>query len=426
MVRHCSTNVVIVPIRTDPNRARRNPERNAAGGGTSLQLLPICFTIVIIIHTHTHTHTKRREKGGRRKSTSRYIESGRSSPTVYRRKSFTQKPLSRGKVIFKLWYNLNDRNKGLLAIAFLSLIMLVVLMLVLYTVRLYPISGGVSIGCLTTILYHVFTESTVTTPTDSFLHDHHEAENRFWSALAFVFVCAVIFGETPISFGYSNPALGLLVAILMSVYMYGIQRDMTRARLRRSAKLPHSASWASVMNMNTANAKLESVERDLSIVDVSSLAMKWLPSRKRAILDAERRIIETFRDATQEELNYLVSNSQLALIFYKIKDRDVMRILNKNMNHHRTKILELLAVKRVSEMGVRSKVAVLDALQKMRLNAHPRGEEFVHSILTSTMANDLTRLKGFMDSKGTFHNMHKLVFMDVSSLVFSHSSFTYS
>ena len=42
----------------------------------------------------------------------------------------------------------------------------------------------------------------------------------------------------------------------------------------------------------------------------------------------------------------------------------------------------------MSEMGVRSKVAVL-MLQKMRLNAHPRGEEFVHSILTSTMGNDL-------------------------------------
>ena len=204
--------------------------------------------------------------------------------------------------------------------------------------------------------------------------------------------------------------------------MYGIQRDMTRARLRRSAKLPHSSSWASVMNISTANAKLESVERDLSTVDVSSLAMKWLPSRKRAILDAERRIIETFRDAIQEELNYLVSNCQLALIFYKIKDRDVMRILNKNKNHHRTQILELLSVKRVGEMGVRSKVAVLDALQKMRLNAHPRGEEFVHSILMSTKGHDLTRLKCFMDSKGTFHNMHKLVFSDVGFFFFNFTS----
>ena len=389
--------------------------------------------------------TTRRDRPGshhRKKSTIRYMESGLSSPTVYRRKSIRRKRTSRRKVIFKFWHNLNDRNKGLLAIAFLSLIMLVVLIIVVYAVRLYPISGGLSIGCVSSILYHVFTESTVSTPTDSYLHDHHEAENRFWSALAFVFTCAVIFGETPISFGYSNPILGMLVALLTTVYMYGIQRDMTRARLRRSAKLPNSTSWASAMNMSMANKKLESVERDLSIVDVSSLAMKWLPSRKRAILDAERRIIETFRDATQEELNFLVSNSQLALIFYKIKDRDVMRLINKNVNNHRTKILELLSVKRASEMGVRSKVAVLDALQKMRLNAHPRGmfvvfflslslslslwgthkythththtgEEFVHSILTSTKGHDLTRLKCFMDSKGTFHNMHKLIFSDV-------------
>lgn len=304
-------------------------------------------------------------------------KSGRSSPTLYRRKHSGKRRGSKRKFIFKFWHNLNDRHKGLLAIAFLSFILLFVLIAVVYIIRLYPIAGGLTIGCVTSILYHVFTESTVSTPTDSFLHDHHEAENRFWSALMFVFTCAVIFGETPISFGYSNPVLGILVAIITTVYMYGIQRDMTRARLRRSAKLPNSTSWASALNMGRANEKLETLERDLSIVDVSSLAMKWLPSRKRAILDAERRIIATFREATQEELNFLVSNSQLALIFYKMKDRDVMRIINKKTNHHRTAILETLSILRIKELGVRSKVAVLDALQKMRLNAHPRGEEFV-------------------------------------------------
>ena len=172
------------------------------------------------------------------------------------------------------------------------------------------------------------------------LHDHHEAENRLWSALAFVFVCAVIFGETPISFGYSNPLLGLLVAVLMSVYMYGIQRDMTRARLRRSAKLPHSASWSSVMNINTANAKLESVERDLSIVDVSSLAMKWLPSRKRAIWmpkdESSKPFVMPLRGVKLSCLEF-----SLTVIFYKIKDRDVIFLPKHESSSN--KILELLA-----------------------------------------------------------------------------------
>lgn len=165
---------------------------------------------------------------------------------MYRRKSFTPKRSSRRKVIFKFWHNLNDRNKGLLAIAFLSLIMLVVLILVLYAVRLYPISGGLSIGCLTTILYHVFTESTVSTPTDSFLHDHHEAENRFWSILAFVFTCAVIFGETPVSFGYSNPILGLLVAVLTTVYVVVLELFDTHSKCEAREKyhlLHHSFTF---------------------------------------------------------------------------------------------------------------------------------------------------------------------------------------
>lgn len=300
----------------------------------------------------------------------------------------------------------------------IGLVLFVFVVAAFYAVRVYPICGGLSIGCLTSILYHVVTESTVTTSIDFVLHDHHEAENRFWSFVVFVFSCAMIFGELPISFGSNNPLLGIVTAVMVSTYTYGIQRDMTRERLKRSAKLAKSWSWASQLNMGLALEKLKSIERDLNIIDVPSVAMKWFPSRKRAILKAEERVIKTFRDASNEELNFIVTRTQLALIFYKIKDLDVMRIpmqMRRSSDMHRTKLLELLTVDRVNDLGVRSKVAVLDAMQKMRVNAHPRGEEFVRSVLLSTKGHDLTKLKCFMDSKGTFHNLHKLIFSDVKS-----------
>eukprot|EP00939_MAST-03C_sp_MAST-3C-sp1_P003607 g3607.t1 len=248
--------------------------------------------------------------------------------------------------------------------------------------------------------------------TDFILHNNHESENRFWSLLAGIFACAIVFGETPFSFGTSYPLLGVVSVILSTAYVFGYRRDVTRSRLKRSNKLIKSHPHISGLDTRSAQGKLKSIECDLNVVDVPSVTMKWFPSRHRAIMKAEERIIETFRLASRDELNFIVSRTQLALLFYKIKDYDVLR---RTSNQHRTRFLELLTIDRVNDLGLRSKVAILDALQKMRLHAHPRGEEFVLSVIRSTKGHALTKLKSYMDSKGTFHNLHKLVFTDVRS-----------
>lgn len=306
---------------------------------------------------------------------------------------------------------LSERSKGYFFLALIGIVLLCAFIGGIYIFRLYPLAGGASIGCLSMVLYHMVTETTEY-PTDAILHDHHEAENRFWGFLAGVFAFAVVFGGTPISFGRSNPFWGLATVLMCATYVYGYQRDLTRHRLRRSKKLKKSFPHVSGFDARSAKEKLKSIECDLNVIDVPSVAMRWFPSRTRAILEAETRIIDTFKRASHETLNYITSRTQLPLLFYKVKDYDVLR---RTRTHHRSRLLELFAVDRVGDLEPRSKVAVLDALQKMRLHAHPRGEEFVLSVLRSTKGHDLTQLKSMMDSKGTFHNLHKLVFSDVKS-----------
>ncbi len=81
----------------------------------------------------------------------------------------------------------------------------------------------------------------------------------------------------------------------------------------------------------------------------------------------------------------------------------------------RSVILQLLAVDRLSELDVHARVALLDALMKLRLSAHPRSQAYVKNIITSTMGEELTLLKCLMDLKGTSNNLHKLVYWDISS-----------
>mmetsp|Transcript_100743 Transcript_100743/g.288844 ORF Transcript_100743/g.288844 Transcript_100743/m.288844 type:complete len:1599 (-) Transcript_100743:375-5171(-) len=83
------------------------------------------------------------------------------------------------------------------------------------------------------------------------------------------------------------------------------------------------------------------------------------------------------------------------------------------MAMHRTKLLELLTEHRVSDLNIKSRAKVLDAMQQIALTAHKHGEKFVSNIFTHTKFGDLTRLKMLMDSKGDYQSLHKMVFSDI-------------
>jgi hypothetical protein len=100
---------------------------------------------------------------------------------------------------------------------------------------------------------------------------------------------------------------------------------------------------------------------------------------------------------------------QLALVFYKIKDHRNFR------GQHRTELIELLAVDRVSLLTVRSRVLLLRALQMMKLPANTRAEHWVRNIILSTHQDDLSDLKTMTDSGGDYFCTNKLIYDDIRS-----------
>ena len=71
--------------------------------------------------------------------------------------------------------------------------------------------------------------------------------------------------------------------------------------------------------------------------------------------------------------------------------------------------------RRVQDMDVTSKAIVLDALQRLKLSAHPMSETIVRNIIENTKLDDLSRLKSLADTKGDVNSIHKLVYTDIKS-----------
>jgi hypothetical protein len=127
------------------------------------------------------------------------------------------------------------------------------------------------------------------------------------------------------------------------------------------------------------------------------------------IMRNEREIISIFEDAQPKALNWLISHVKLALVFYKIKDHRNFR------GQHRTELIELLAVDRVSALTIYSRVLLLRALQLMKLPANARAEHWVRNIILSTHQDDLSKLKTMTDTKGDYFCMNKLIYSDIRS-----------
>lgn len=127
------------------------------------------------------------------------------------------------------------------------------------------------------------------------------------------------------------------------------------------------------------------------------------------VIRKEGEIISIFEEAEPRVLNYLICNSRLGLIFYKIKD-------HRSFKHqHRTQLIELLAIEKISQLTVHSRVIVLHALQIMKLPANMRAEHCVRNIILSTKQDDLSELKTLMDAKGDYFCMNKLIYDDIKS-----------
>ncbi|KAH8063221.1 hypothetical protein JL722_2384 [Aureococcus anophagefferens] len=163
----------------------------------------------------------------------------------------------------------------------------------------------------------------------------------------------------------------------------------------------------------------------------STITRLW---RRRETVRLERFIIETLQDATADELNSLLRRVKLGLLVYKLKDEggSVSREAGTEDNWRkrspsyywtssreargaRTELVDLLAVQRVADLNVHSRVVLLDALQQMPLAACPgRAELWVRNVILWTKGDELTELKTLCDLKGDVHSLHRLVYHDIS------------
>lgn len=242
-------------------------------------------------------------------------------------------------------------------------------------------------------------------------HDATEFENRFWTFVAMIVSFVLFFAvDSPFHFVSNYPSIAWLLVGIVTFMAHNYHRHLTRVVLSRvpNMKRVTSADFSILEQRVKAKQMLAEIRSLLHSIDRPFISSTFLNLFLLAkVLYAERRIIHIFEEADPEQLNFLVLNVQLGLLLYKIKDHRYAR------QFHRTKLLTLLAVNRVTELSSASRAMLLDGFQRMKLSAHPQAEQWAQSIILKTKADNLSELKSLTDCKGDFNSMHKLIYWDV-------------
>lgn len=279
--------------------------------------------------------------------------------------------------------------------------------LIVFSIYLFPHFTACLLGlCLMALLF-VISEKWIT-------HDAAEFENRFWTLFAFFLAFSVVFSyDSPLCVSSDNTGLGWIIIAFSTYFAHIYNRHLHRAVLMRVPNINRTLS-ADLIDERKINYKKKLIELRSCLKSIDNTWMSsffinifLLPH----VVFKEKQIISIFSDSTTDELNLLVSNIELALFFYKVKDHTMARQLN------RSKLLNLLAETRISELNVASKVMLLDGLQKLKLSAHPMSEEYVKNIIMSTQGDELSALKSLTDSKGDVNSMHKLIYEDIRNVI---------
>lgn len=252
-------------------------------------------------------------------------------------------------------------------------------------------------------LFYVLTERWTT-------HDAVEFENRFWTFIASVLAYSCIFTkDSPIRLPTDQPGLAWTVVIVFTFLAHNYDRHLRRLVLSKAPNIKRiqSAEFGMEHRVN-AKQKLAELRRLVNSID-----QRWLGSTFQnmfllpRVVYIENKIISIFAEASTDELNIIMMNIELALILYKVKDHGRSRQLN------RTKLLHTLSIDRVGEMNITARAALLDGIQRMKLSAHHKSEEYVKNIIMKTKEDDLSELKSITDSKGDVNTMHKLIYIDI-------------
>lgn len=248
-----------------------------------------------------------------------------------------------------------------------------------------------------------------------FTHNAGEFENRFWTLMAFCFASACLFcRDSPLRFSEDRQGIAWCVVCLFAYLCHIYDRDVRRMFLTKQVNMRKQRS-ADFNVQHRAQAKLKIAELKKY---VRGIDQRWMSSALQNIfflpyvLHAESQIYNILQDANADELNLILGDDhfELALILYKVKDHWVTK------RYNRSKILDLLAKERVRELNVRSRAVLLDAIQRLKLSAHVKLEEYVKNIFYNTKTDDLSDLKCMTDAKADINSMHHLLFVDIRSL----------
>lgn len=271
----------------------------------------------------------------------------------------------------------------------------------------------ITTSCVTSLLYSLYLFIAYE---ESGVHHAQEHENRFWTVFAVLLSTALFFAvDSPLAFGLWSPSLGFLGVLVSGYAMHLWDRHLHRLAISRQTSLRRtSTANSSLVRLRDLGIPVEEHLQRINecLKDIDQLL---IPStinnfiNQRFMMQKEREIITIFEECDARALNHLIGHVQLALLFYKIKD-------HRNFNgKHRTELINLLAVERLSILTVISRVIVLHSLQLLKLRANPRAEYWVRNILLKTHQDDLSDLKTMTDAKGDYFSMNKLIYDDIRS-----------
>ncbi|QSQ26577.1 DUF2183 domain-containing protein [Pyxidicoccus parkwayensis] len=120
--------------------------------------------------------------------------------------------------------------------------------------------------------------------------------------------------------------------------------------------------------------------------------------------DEERRILGLLTGASAAELNFLLSNVDLEALLEDVDDR----IIGPD---NRTALLELLCVRRASELSIPSRASLVTALQVGATLED--AERRIRDVFLGLHGRELTAFKNLLDAGGNHQDLEKLLFDDV-------------
>mmetsp|Transcript_27988 Transcript_27988/g.68027 ORF Transcript_27988/g.68027 Transcript_27988/m.68027 type:complete len:1049 (-) Transcript_27988:159-3305(-) len=212
----------------------------------------------------------------------------------------------------------------------IGLILAAIFMLIVVVVtatRNAPILMGNSLLCLGLAVFFIATEKS----TWGYWHRYRESENRFWCFVAALFATGVLFAaDSPASMGATYPRTATTLVFFFVLYVNHWERSLARKALGNRVWMQKGienqnrfpSALFSPDLVDSAREKLRTVISCLEKLDYRFAALKtW---NQQDILRRERKIVQILSEASCDELNYILTNVNLPLLFYKIKDSDLL------------------------------------------------------------------------------------------------------